>query len=208
MRYIILVIFCALNLSASAQWWRGDFKKHVRYPQISQVKDRSLKRFIDSKEPRYNPKRLVKNVIPRSQFDLEVNERIVMRAAQHNMRFREYALASYRFSELAKIYVGENRLSEAKWYYLQSILISKQQNDHQHTINNLISLALIKADLGDLTQAQQDLAEARDLARNTGRTDDVKLIDAKIKFVQSNKVWLPKSELRYAEAVELSSKTK
>jgi hypothetical protein len=88
-----------------------------------------------------------------------------MRAAQHNMRFREYALASYKFSELAQIYVKENRLSEAKWYYLQSILISKQQNDHQHTINNLVSLAMIKADLGDLVQAQQDLAEARELAR-------------------------------------------
>lgn len=208
MRYIILVIFCALNLSASAQWWRGDFKKHVRYAQISQVKDLSLKRFLSDKPARYNPKKLAKNVVPRSQFSLEINERIVMRAAQHNMRFREYALASYRFSELAKIYVGENRLSEAKWYYLQSILISKQQNDYQHTINNLISLALIKADLGDLTQAQQDLAEARDLARTTGRTDDVKLIDSKIKFVQSNKVWLPKSELRYAEAVDVTGKSK
>ncbi|MES2267978.1 MAG: hypothetical protein V4520_14550 [Bacteroidota bacterium] len=208
MRYIILVIFCALNLSASAQWWRGDFKKHVRYPQISQVKDLSLKRFLSDKPARYNPKHLAKNVVPRSQFSLEINERIVMRAAQHNMRFREYSLASYRFSELAKIYVSENRLSEAKWYYLQSILISKQQNDHQHTISNLISLALIKADLGDLTQAQQDLAEARDLARTTGRTDDVKLIDTKIKFVQSNKVWLPKSELRYAEAVDVTGKSK
>ncbi|MFD0766647.1 hypothetical protein ACFQZI_17430 [Mucilaginibacter lutimaris] len=208
MRYIILVIFCALNLSASAQWWRGDFKKHVRYPQISQVKDLSLKRFLADKQARYNPMRLAKNVVPRSQFSLEINERVVMRAAQHNMRFHEYSLASYRFSELAKIYVSENRLSEAKWYYLQSILISKQQNDHQHTINNLVSLALIKADLGDLTQAQQDLAEARDLARNTGRTDDVKLIDAKIKFVQSNKVWLPKSELRYAEAVDVTGKSK
>ncbi|MET3977726.1 hypothetical protein ABIB62_000294 [Mucilaginibacter sp. UYP25] len=208
MRYIILVIFCALNLSASAQWWRGDFKKHARYPQIPQVKDLSLKRFLSAKQLVYNPKKLAKNIIPRSQFTLEINERIVMRAAQHNMRFREYALASYRFSELAKIYVGENRLSEAKWYYLQSILISKQQNDYQHTINNLISLALIKADLGDLTQAQQDLAEARDLARTTGRTDDVKLIDTKIKFVQSNKVWLPKSELRYAEAVDVTGKSK
>ncbi|MCO5935517.1 hypothetical protein NAF17_08185 [Mucilaginibacter sp. RB4R14] len=208
MRYLILVIFCALNLSASAQWWRGDFKKHVRYAPISQVKDHSLKRYLADKPARYNPKKLAKNVIPRSQFSLEINERIVMRAAQHNMRFREYALASYRFSELANIYVGENRLSEAKWYYLQSILISKQQNDYQHTINNLISLALIKAELGDLTQAQQDLAEARDLARTTGRTNDVKLIDSKIKFVQSNKVWLPKSELRYAEAVEVNGKSK
>jgi hypothetical protein len=207
MRYIILVILCALNLSASAQWWRGDFRKHTRYPQIAQVKDHSLKKFLAAKPPLSKPK-VTLVAIARSQFSLEVNERIVMRAAQHNMRFREYALASYKFSELAQIYVKENRLSEAKWYYLQSILISKQQNDHQHTINNLVSLAMIKADLGDLTQAQQDLAEARDLARTTGRNNDVKMIDGKIKFVQSNKVWLPKSELRYAEAVDVTGKSK
>jgi hypothetical protein len=207
MRYIILVILCALNLSASAQWWRGDFKKHTRYPQIAQVKDHSLKKFLAAKPPLYKPKVTLVAIAP-SQFSLEINERIVMRAAQHNMRFREYALASYKFSELAQIYVKENRLSEAKWYYLQSILISKQQNDHQHTINNLVSLAMIKADLGDLTQAQQDLAEARDLARTTGRTEAVKMIDGKIKFVQSNKVWLPKSELRYAEAADVTGKSK
>jgi hypothetical protein len=207
MRYIILVILCALNLSASAQWWRGDFRKHTRYPQIAQVKDHSLKKFLAAKPPLSKPK-VALVAIARSQFSLEINERIVMRAAQHNMRFREYALASYKFSELAQIYVKENRLSEAKWYYLQSILISKQQNDHQHTINNLVSLAMIKADLGDLTQAQQDLAEARDLARTTGRNNDVKMIDGKIKFVQSNKVWLPKSELRYAEAVDVTGKSK
>jgi hypothetical protein len=67
---------------------------------------------------------------------------------------------------------------------------------------------MVKADLGDLTQAQQDLAEARDLATSIGHTADVKLIDAKVKFVQSNKVWLPKSELRYAEAVDAVTKTK
>jgi hypothetical protein len=187
MRYIILVILCALNLSASAQWWRGDFKKHTRYPQIAQVKDHSLKKFLAAKPPLYKPKVTLVAIAP-SQFSLEINERIVMRAAQHNMRFREYALASYKFSELAQIYVKEN--------------------DHQHTINNLVSLAMIKADLGDLTQAQQDLAEARDLARTTGRTEAVKMIDGKIKFVQSNKVWLPKSELRYAEAADVTGKSK
>ncbi|QHS54836.1 hypothetical protein GWR56_04470 [Mucilaginibacter sp. 14171R-50] len=208
MRYIILVFLCVITLSASAQWYRLDFKKHKRYPLIAQVKDHSLKKFLAAKTPAYNPQKLALVVIPPSQFSLQINERIVMRAAQHNMRFREYAQASYKFSELAQIYVSQNRLSEAKWYYLQSILISKQQNDFKHTIDNLVSLALIKADLGDITQAQQDLTEARDLARNTGRNADVKMIEGKIKFVQNNKVWLPKSELRYAEAVDVTAKSK
>ncbi|WP_454803636.1 hypothetical protein [Mucilaginibacter phyllosphaerae] len=208
MRYLILVLLCAINLSASAQWWRGDFKKHTRYPQVANAKDRSLQKGLAARPAFYNPKKLAFVTVPPSQYSLENSERVVMRAAQHHMRFREYALASYKFSELGQIYVSQNRLSEAKWYYLQSILISKQHNDDQHTINNLICLGMIKADLGDMTQAQQDLAEARDLARSTGRTQDVKLIDGKIKFVQSNKVWLPKSELRYAEAVDLAAKSK
>ena len=207
MRYIILVIFCALNLSASAQWWRGDFKKHKRYPLMAQVKDRSAKKLFQSITPLSKPK-ITAYTPPRSQYIVEMAERVVMRSAQHNMRYREYAMASYDFSELAQLYVQENRLSEAKWYYLQSIQLSKRQMDHLHTINNLISLAMVKADLGDLLQAQQDLAEARELALTTGRADDVKRIDTKVKFVQSNKVWLPKSELRYAEAADVITKSK
>jgi hypothetical protein len=206
MRYIILVILCAINLSASAQWWRGDFKKHTRYPLITLAKNQSVKRIPKAILPKT---KLTVPQFSRTPYNLQICERIVMRSAQHHMRFREYAQASYDFSELAQYYVMENRLSEAKWYYLQSILISKNQSDNQHTINSLISLAMVKADLGDLAQAQQDLAEARDLATITGRINDIKLIDQKIKFVQSNKVWLPKSELRYAEAIEATvAKTK
>ena len=205
MRYIILVILCAINLSASAQWWRGDFKKHPRYPLITRPKNNSVKQALVA---RFSKPKLIVPIVPRSAYNLQISQNVVMKSAQHHMRFREYALASYNFSELAQLYVMENRLSEAKWYYLQSILISKNQSDHQHTISSLISLAMIKADLGDLTQAQQDLAEARDLANSIGRAADVKLIDAKVKYVQSNKVWLPKSELRYAEAVDAITKTK
>ena len=205
MRYIILVIFCAINLSASAQWWRGDFKKHKRFPLIAQVKNNSVKRFPLAVIEKTN---LSACQFPRTAYNLEVSENIAMRSAQHNMRYREYEMASYDFSELAQLYVLENRLSEAKWYYLQSIQLSKIISDHQHTINSLVCLAMLKADLGDLVQAQQDLAEARELALSTGRASDVKLIDKKVKFVQSNKIWLPKSELRYAEAVDALTKSK
>ncbi|RFZ82706.1 tetratricopeptide repeat protein [Mucilaginibacter terrenus] len=205
MRYILLLLFCALNLTASAQWWRGDFKKHPRLPLITaQPKSYSAKRLIKSttniKLPGFK--------IARSAYNLNVCENLVMREAQHHMRFREYAMASYNFSDLALLYVQENRLSEAKWYFLQSILISKNQSDNPHTINSLISLAMIKADLGDLEQAQQDLTEARKIAELANRTDDVKRIDSKIRFVQSNKIWLPKTDLRYADNAEVVVKTK
>lgn len=206
MRYIILVVLCAINLSASAQWWRGDFKSHKRLPAIAQVKHTPIKKRATAAT--FTKVKLKAVPLTRTVYNIEVSERSVMKMAQHNMRYREYALASYNFSELAQLYVLENRLSEAKWYYLQSIYLSKNKSDNPHTISSLISLAMVKADLGDLTQAQQDLAEARELAFTTGRTDDVKLIDKKVKFVQSNKIWLPKSELRYAEAVDPLTKSK
>jgi hypothetical protein len=206
MRYIILVILCAINLSASAQWWRGDFKSHKRLPVIPQVKHNTIDRWATAAD--FSKAKIKAIPLQRSAYNLEVSEKSVMKTAQHNMRFREYELASYNFSELAQLYVLENRLSEAKWYYLQSILLSKNKNDNPHTISSLVSLAMVKADLGDLVQAQQDLAEARELAFTTGRADDVKLIDKKVKFVQSNKVWLPKSELRYAEAIDPLTKSK
>ncbi|MEO7213167.1 hypothetical protein [Mucilaginibacter sp.] len=205
MRYILLVLLCAFNLTANAQWWRGDFKKHKRYALITQPKNNPIKRIPKSSIAKV---KLPFVKVPRSAYNLELCEKAVIKSAQHHMRYREYALASYNFSELAELYVKENRLSEAKWYYLQSILISKREGDQQHTISSLINLGLVKADLGDLVQAQQDLAEARQIAVATGRNADILTIDKKVAYVKSNKVWLSKSELRYAEAVELSGKIK
>ncbi|MBL4675530.1 MAG: hypothetical protein JKY70_04895 [Mucilaginibacter sp.] len=208
MRYfLLLVMLAAFNLTASAQWYKLDFKKHVRYSQVAGVRYNPLKKLMAANQaPTTKKLAPVPTVI--SQLELEAGERVIMRAAQHNMRFRQYGEASYRFSELAQLYVKANRLSEAKWYFLQSNNISRQQNDYPHTINNLICLALIKADLGDLPQAQQDLNEAREMARNTGRAQDLKLVDEKLKFLQTNKTWLPKSELRYADAAEVTAKSK
>lgn len=208
MRYsLLLVIVFAFNLTASAQWYKLDFKKHVRYSQIASTKYNAMKRLMAT-YPVVTNKKLAPVPTVISQLQLEAGERVIMRAAQHNMRFRQYGEASYRFSELAQLYVKANRLSEAKWYYLQSNLISRQQNDYPHTISNLICLALVKADLGDLTQAQQDLTEALEMARNAGRTQDLKLVEEKLKFLQTNKTWLPKSELRYADAAETTAKSK
>lgn len=205
MRYLIIVLLCACNLTASAQWWRGDFKKHKRYPLIAQQKIHSVQRL-----PKFTMAKVALQVkqVQRSAYNLELCEKEVIKAAQHHMRYREYAMASYSFSELAQLYVLENRLSEAKWYYLQSIRLSKIQADDAHTIVSLIALAMVKADLGDLPQAQQDLAEARRMALATGRTAEVQFIDKKIAYVKSNKVWLSKADLRYAETAQLPGKSK
>ncbi len=94
----------------------------------------------------------------------------------------------------------QNRYSEAKWYLLQSNLISRQQNDDKHTIANLLDLATIKSDLGDYTQAQQDLAEAHDMAVARGFGDSLTAVEKKMTYVKQNRNNTPKTDVRYADA--------
>jgi len=196
----IIVLLTTISLSASAQWYHIniDLKKRVRLPLIACAQDNSVKQLQAGK--------LVPGKIPvlnlaQTDYSLEVAEEQIMKTAQHNMRFRIYDVASYNFSDLAKLYIKQNRFSEAKWYLLQSNSISRQENDDKHTIANLMDLALIKADMGDIALAQQDLAEARQLAAAKKWNDNVADIDKEVKYIQQNKTTASKTELRYADAV-------
>jgi hypothetical protein len=203
MRFILLLILCSFSLSVSAQWYKyNPFKKHTRYPQIALLKDNSIKRLpvvqITKSKIQYAQ-------IVRTPYSLFLMEASVMKTAQHNMRFRVYNSASYNFSDLAQMYLKQNRLSEAKWYLLQSLQISRQQNDNRHTITNLINLAAVKTGYGDFTQAKQDLAEARTLASSLGLTMDVAAVDKQLRYLQDNKSTL-KTEIRYAETADTDPK--
>jgi len=204
MRIALVILFCtAISFSASAQWLHIDFKKHPRYPQITMAQNHSVAML---------PTKLMAcNKIPpfkfqQNDYNLEVAEEAVMKLAQHNMRFRIYDVASYNFSDLAQLYLQQNRLSEAKWYFLQSNAISRQENDDKHTITNLMALAMIKANMGDVTLAQQDLTEARALALAKTWTADVAGIDKEVKFIQQNRSSASKTELRYADALTIADK--
>ncbi len=209
MRYFLLIIFCSVSISASAQWYKNPieavkyaFKKHTRYPMIANVQDNSVRRMALVKLP--NDK-ITKAVIDFNPYALFLMEASVMRTAQHNMRFRIYNAASYNFSDLAQMYLKQNRLSEAKWYLLQSLQISRQQNDDRHTITNLMGLATVKAGYGDYVQANQDLAEARTLAASRGLNSDVTAIEKQMRFLQDNKL-NPRAEIRYAEIADAGPK--
>ena len=209
MRYWIFIFLCTISFSASAQWWhvKVAFWKHPVFPPIAQPKMHSMKRLAASiKLPPLN-KFKVERFVPRpSDFSLEAAEDMVMLTAQHNMRFRIYNLASYNFSDLADLYVKQDRLSEAKWYYLQSNKISREQNDDKHTISNLMALAMIKAQVGDFASSDQDLAEARELARASGRQADLLSVEKEAKYIQDNKSTFTKTEVRYAEAATADGK--
>ncbi|WP_295721929.1 tetratricopeptide repeat protein [Mucilaginibacter sp.] len=209
MRYFFLIILCSVSVSASAQWWQKPinsinnvFKKHERFPPLAGLKDNSVSKLPTAKIAKL---KITSNILERAPYMLYMQEMSVMKTAQHNMRFRVYNAASYNFSDLAQMYLKQNRLSEAKWYLLQSLQISRQQNDDRHTITNLIGLATVKAGYGDYTQAMQDLDEARALATSHGLTMDVTAINKQARYLQDNKS-NPKAEIRYAETDDTDQK--
>jgi hypothetical protein len=201
MKFILLVLCCCLGLSASAQWYKLDFKNHVRPAAIENPVNNYTAHFPAAKISIVKTK-IKTLVLDRGDYELEAAEAVIMHTAQHNMRFRVYADASYNFSELAKLYIKQNRFSEAKWYLLQSNLISREQNDDRHTIANLMDLAMVKANIGDYIQAQQDLTEAHGIASTNGFTADVTEIEKKMLYIKQNRLTTPKAELRYAESAQ------
>jgi len=176
MRLSLIVFFCVISFSASAQFWQklGFQKKHDILPELQLSKNNSISHIPN--KLKLNGLQVQPLVLEQCEFSLEVAEVTVMEMAKHNMRFRIYNDASYNFSDLAQIYVKLHRLSEAKWYLLQSNNISRQENDDKHTISNLINLAAVKVDIGDISSAKADLLEARDMARAKAmQADDKRL---------------------------------
>lgn len=141
-----------------------------------------------------------------SLYSLEASEAYVMKQAKHNMRFRVYNEASYNFSDLAQVYIQMHRLSEAKWYLLQSNKIAREENDDKHTIANLINLAMVKVDIGDKKSAFADLVEARDLAHARAMVPETSEIERKMQFLQQNGTLQPKPDVKYAEAADYVKK--
>jgi len=205
MRFAILITFCTLSLTASAQFWKKKKPEEVfpRYPELEQP---AYYADITVSAIKLNMPEVNEVPFKRTVYDIERAEDVIMAEAKHNMRFRVYNLASYNFSDLATLYLLQNRFSEAKWYLLQSNEISRQQNDDKHTISNLLMLADIKLAIGELALAKLDLQEAHDLANTKGFATDLASIEKKIHDVEFNKTITPKAELRYAEAVEANNK--
>ena len=70
-----------------------------------------------------------------------------------------------------------------------------------------MDLAMVKANLGDLAQAQQDLDEAHQIATLRGWTSNVADIEKENIFIKINKsASSPKMELRYASDAMVTDK--
>jgi hypothetical protein len=200
MRLRLVILFCAISFSASAQFWQkiGFKKKHDILPELQLSKNNSISHISNTLN--LNGLQVQPLVLEQCEFSLEVAEVTVMEMAKHNMRFRVYNEASYNFSDLAQIYIKLHRLSEAKWYLLQSNNISRQENDDKHTISNLISLAAVKVDIGDIPSAKADLLEARDMARAKAMQPETAEIEKKILLLAQIATTTVKPDVKYAES--------
>ncbi|MCJ8208237.1 hypothetical protein MUY27_00865 [Mucilaginibacter sp. RS28] len=181
------------GFSASAQWI--SFKKHERLPLLPEASISSSYQFKTPAFAKFIPRH--PEVTP-SAYSQNLTEHYVMHMAQHNMRYRVFNTASYNFSQLAQFYVQQKRMSEAKWFFLQSNMLSRQQNNDKLTIHNLTRLAEIKSFIGDFTLAQQDLFEARDIAASRGWLIELVFVEKKLQAIQQNRIVSTCTELRYA----------
>jgi len=205
MRYKLIVFFSVITLSASAQLHINlDFlkkKQHPVLPLLSAAKSHHFNRAAVT--PAINPVDVHPYLLDETEFSLMAREKVIIKTVKHNMSWRIYNEASYNFSDLADVYIKLHRLSEAKWFLLQSNTISREENDDKHTIANLITLALVKNDIGDPVSARADLVEAHDIASLRGMKEKAEEINKKIQLLDQNKTALP---AKYAETTETAKK--
>ena len=199
MRIRLIVFFCLISFSASAQIWEkiGFKKKHIVLPALPPAKGHP---FVSSNNTlKLSGLQVQPIVLEACEYTLVATSKAIMEQAKHNMRFRVYNDASYNFSDLAALYVKLHRWSEAKWYYLQSNNISREQNDDKHTMSNLLGLAVIKMNIGDMPSAKADLVEARDLSRSLGMHTQTADIEKQILLLAQNNASASKPDVKYAE---------
>ena len=206
MRFILLLAFCTISITASAQFWQK--KDKTRYPQLSEANYMSVTA-ISPAAKIYAPN-VVVSTLNHRVYLLDIAEAILLKEAKHHMRYREYTTASTDFNTLANLYMVSKRFSEAKWFLLQSNAIAKRENNDKLTITNLLDLASIKAAMGELALARTDLKEAHDLANLKGMTTDLAEIDHITRQIElkNGSASFAKTEVKYAAAVEASQKAK
>lgn len=204
MKFTLLAFCCALLcFPASAQTsifkQLPFFNRHEPLPALPPVKGLAFKPVAAKPD---KPRKIGFCAVPPSDYHLELAEAVVMKTAQHHMRFREYETASYDFNELARLFLLQSRFSEAKWFFLQSNIISRGQNNDRLTIANLVQLAGIKAQIGDFVLAQQDLLEAREMASTRGYLSSLLQVEKSLSAIQQSRFVSVRTEMRYDDALK------
>jgi hypothetical protein len=191
----LLLALSVIGLTASAQFWKA--KRKAQPVLVLQ----QMPLLLNTAKAIVPVDAVFSQELVESEYMVYLAEQAMIKEAKHNMRFRIYADASYNFSDLADIYLRQNRFSEAKWYLLQSNTIARNTDNSRHLIDNLVTLASIKSIIGETALALSDLQEAHAIAVTKGLKIDLTTIEKKIKYLQTNKTTATKAELRYANAV-------
>ena len=194
--FLIVIFGLIINFSASAQWWRKT--NYVRYPLLQSVNTHTD--FWKSKS--ISSLKITAVNLPRSRYSCDIEEAAIMKELYHTLRFRMYTQAITELNQLVNLYITENRYSEAKWYLLQCNYFGHKSNNSNAIIASLVSLGMLKADIGEYDQARDDLKEAQTLCQQQGRKFDATEIDKKLKTVETKRFANVKNEIQYAEVFE------
>ncbi|OCX50587.1 hypothetical protein BEL04_22695 [Mucilaginibacter sp. PPCGB 2223] len=182
-------------LSADAQWWKK--KTVVRLPLLESAKRLS---FNFNKTQKTAVTIISDNVkFELSQFGYEIAEAAIMKSLYHTLRFHMYSESIDNFNILIGLYMGQQRYSEAKWYFLQINNLARQKGDDTNIIASLVGLGMVKSEIGDFAQAKDDLNAAVDFAAGRGRLNDVGEIRKKLAIVEHKRSLNIKSDIKYAE---------
>src|SRR5580704_1039819 len=100
MRFRLIIFFCLISFSASAQFWNkiSFKKKHIILPALPPAK--GLHFVSSSNTLKLNVLQVQPIVLETCEYTIEATSKMVMEMAKHNMRFRVYNDASYNFSDL------------------------------------------------------------------------------------------------------------
>jgi len=79
-------------------------------------------------------------------------------------KLKDYVGTIRCYTQLAKIYQQQKRFSEAKWFYIQSNMLSRKINNTPGIVNSLINLAHVKMSIGHHSLALKDFREAERLS--------------------------------------------
>ena len=84
----------------------------------------------------------------------------VLKAIHFNSRINDTLAIRNNFDCLASAYIIQKKYTEAKWFLLQSNLISRDRKDVPSMINSLVQLASVKIAINDYPMAEKDFDEA------------------------------------------------
>ena len=78
---------------------------------------------------------------------------------------RSGQMASY--SQLGKIYLAANKLTQSMWFYTQQGILARQTNNNTSYIDSILGLAQVKIRKKEYVQASRDINKAETFAKNS-----------------------------------------